>query len=409
MMFLLTTMSSTAQLVSNGASLKVDCLSTPTTPTALMTAAAYANGKMVLPLIGVPSSCSGVAPGAPCATRPMFQCVVDGAPPSPPMRALLEEQRASQGELLSLSPYLECPLPPDAVEGAGISVSFDSLTIPVLGPDSSVVRAIDVILGPPPPSPPPSAPPPAPPPFTCSPETAEVLNYRVRCKNRPSWCTTETNQISKDKGHGCAHDHHRFGVNGCCHNHARCVASLLDGHYRFDDNGGPWSSYDWITDPGWDTGDDTRATFDIELLPWKTEGAIQTRLESQTEAHARAGAQTTGKSYEITGISFWNQQESARRNIKSFFIYYSEDEFDLGTDTANSDMKELDWSELTMPDGSSPGADLIKRARNVATEDARILKKPITAKTLRFRIDKGWDTQSEHHGLVELQIKGCPM
>jgi hypothetical protein len=164
MMFLLTTMSSTAQLVSNGASLKVDCLSTPTTPTALMTAAAYANGKMVLPLIGVPSSCSGVAPGAPCATRPMFQCIVDGAPPSPPVRALLEEQRASQGELLSLSPYLECPLPADAVEGASISVSFDSLDIPVLGPDSSVVTAVDVILGPPPPSPPPSAPPPMPPP-----------------------------------------------------------------------------------------------------------------------------------------------------------------------------------------------------------------------------------------------------
>ena len=75
------------------------------------------------------SQSASVPAGQPCSQRSQFHCKVGNRPPSPPAAAKLEEHRASRGELISLGPFVECPVG-DAVGSVLVTVMFGTRAIP---------------------------------------------------------------------------------------------------------------------------------------------------------------------------------------------------------------------------------------------------------------------------------------
>jgi len=111
-------------------------------------------------LLGVSSTCNGLPYGTPCASRALFRCAIEGQPPSAPMRATLDEQRASGGELIALGVYVTCPVPTFDPSGGMLTGSY-AITIThesygVIPSDADGAGRITINQAPPP-SPPPSS------------------------------------------------------------------------------------------------------------------------------------------------------------------------------------------------------------------------------------------------------------
>lgn len=354
--------------------------------------------EVEVPLIGVPTSCAGIPLSQPCvelstmAPRPpMFQCAVDGEATGGKIHASLKEIRTSMGELLEVVPVLKCPAMQvnaehmkQAPESVSLSISFGDEG-GLISPAAKSVPASVLIH-------PPSAPPPSPP---CSPDVAEVLNYRVMCKNQGSWCTRN----NKCNSNG--------GANRCCHHNTRCLSSLLDGQGIRGQATPSWSGTDWINENGWHSRAEAQSSFDLEFIPWANPNqAVAARLSSEAEANARESADAGGKTYMITGISFWQQQEGGNRDIKNFKVFYRDENVVLSEKTENDVWTEVPWTDLVDPSDKQP-ADLIRStAAGGKEEQVREFKSMFPAKSMRFKIDDRWAT-SEYHGLMEMQIKGC--
>lgn len=118
------------------ASLTVSC---PATPEVVSMSYVSGGNLITLGLKGIPTSCANVPLGQPCSQRSQFRCKVGRHTPSPSMAARLEEHRASRGELISLSPYVECPVG-DAVGSVQVTLMFGARPIPFANGASNEVN-----------------------------------------------------------------------------------------------------------------------------------------------------------------------------------------------------------------------------------------------------------------------------
>ena len=165
-----------------GASLSAACTIPAASTASIISVGASSSGIIDVQLLGVATNCAGLGIAAPCvelsvlAPRPpMFVCTVTdsvGANTLPATHARLIEQRASMGELLSVSPMVQCDtssLSPKLSFPVSVSITFDGTVLSVSGPSGSETLATEpaeFAASPPPPSPPPppaASPPPSPP------------------------------------------------------------------------------------------------------------------------------------------------------------------------------------------------------------------------------------------------------
>ena len=121
-----------------GATLTISCLSATPSAGSVFPTSAVVGGTFAIQLINVPTHCAGLTSGQPCAAKAGFQCILGSQPPSPLMSAMVDEQRASKGELIALGKVIQCPLG-NVAGNFSVSVTFDSVPIPFdAGATSSV-------------------------------------------------------------------------------------------------------------------------------------------------------------------------------------------------------------------------------------------------------------------------------